>query len=332
MRRSLASLSLLFLIAGFSCQRTVDLKERLNEYLSATERLSRQFEFNLETEGSDIGITVVGMVEDSFRYRAIMSMDDANVIEQIVRDDAMAVRVIDPSKLGLLAQGAAPSSQVIIDALNGGQWVVDPSGAPPLRRNPDEARSELDPVTEAITVPVYIRQAIEQASFINEWREEDIAPAYRPSEQNFRPADDETGERRFDLVRPVLPTGSSGLEQLPGPAHFRRMAMYVIDDRVVEVQEQIDIEGHFEVQKAREENKERLLDLIEAVKAQQGVQAVIPRTMSIKFTGFSVPGDPTLLPEAIRASLRGIFDKTAAAEIPAATEQASPQPSPTPTS
>lgn len=329
MRRSILLFLVVVGLVGLpACERT-NVTGLVQGFVSNTERLSREFVYKATEEDSE-SFEVVGKVEDAFRYQELVRQAGSDVGELVVDDDVLAVRVIDPSKVPGLASGFAPLPQIVVRALTAGQWVADPSGAPPLQSVFEAQRIVgADPSVDAINVLRYVRAAIDSAQDVHLWQDEDLLPAYLPSEDHFPKP--KAQERRYDLVRPGIPRpGRSlgALEELPKTGHFRKMAIYVRSNRVVRVMEEIDIEGHADFVQAKRENKTRMLELLDQVLAAQGLESVRTRTMSVEFTGI---GDEVLVrrPEgAINASLSGLFG--AEIPLPPASDETEAPPAETP--
>lgn len=306
--RRTRTLLLIVLLAGLlsACQEEEQVRDEVLGYVRNTEKIDREFLYEAEQEGTTAQVR--GKIEDSLRYQGTLSRDGQEVMEQVVDDDALAVRVINPALVPSLAAGTAPTSRIILETLTTGQWVVDPSGAPPMRVTGGAAVTGSDPVQDAVNIFRYVRAAIGSAREVKKWREDDIDPAYRPSEETFPPADQKKGIKRFDLVRlPLQVAGLGAFDQLPQTAHFRKMAIYVKGDRIVKILEDIDIDGHAEFREARERGFQRLLDLMRAVKEAQGADRIIPRKMSIEFESLGEEVSVRQPAGALAASLKGIF-------------------------
>lgn len=304
-------------VLAAACAEEIKPRERVLAYIAETERLTRGFVYREHGEG--LNAEVIGDIEDGFRYQAILKLDGDEVFEQIADDDVLAVRVIDAAKIPSLASGTAPTSQVITDVLTQGRWVVDPSGAPPILRTstgPNDLGS--DPVRNAVNVLRYVRIAIDAAQDVRQYRDEDLDPAYRPSEDRFPKPDDKAGERRFDLVRLPLPTGGigGGFDQLPQTPHFRKMAIYVRGTRIVRILEEIEVDGHADFEQARKKGRRRLLGLLKALEAAQGVEKVTERRMSVDFSSLGAKISIRQPSDALTASLKGILGPTQPEGLP----------------
>lgn len=317
----LVSLAGLLLLPA--CERQVGLEAEVLAFLVNTESSARSFDY--QSQEGKREVRVRGAFEDAFRYRGIVEIGGAEVSEQVVDDDALAVRVIDATKIPALTEETAPTSAVILDSLRGGAWVVDPSGAPPLRIKQDEqVPTGRDAFLDAVTVVDYLRAAITQAAMVKEWQEEDLEPAYRPSEDTFPKPNVDAGVRRFDLVRVQIPRPTQELGTLeaePNAAMFRRMAIYVRNGRITQVREEIDIDGHSFFVDARKQEKKLLVDYMEQIKSLSGSQRITQREMTIEFANFGEKFDVRQPGDALRASLRGVFVESDEGEIPEELQQ-----------
>jgi hypothetical protein len=107
-----------------------------------------------------------------------------------------------------------------------------------------------DPVLDAVTVLGYVETAIAEAQSVERFDPEDISPAYSSSEDTFPKPERGSGVTRYDLRRPRLPPPGQQIVNTQGSGrpqtnHFRRMAIYVKDGKVVQVREAIDLRGKF---------------------------------------------------------------------------------------
>lgn len=315
MKRALTVLLVVaaLLASASACGRAQKVREKVNGYINATEREPRAFEFTEEIRGDKV--TVKGTIEDGFRYQEVVALKGSPVLEQVVSDDALSVRVIDAGRLPMFAAGSPllDSSPILTDSLRAGTWVTDPAGAPPFRKaapNPEEFQIS-DPLRDPVEVLQYVKLAIDSARDVKQWREDDIDPAYKRSEDNFPKPAIKEGERRFDLIRPNLPNlnrpGNTPGQVDPSIFHFRKMAIYVRADKVVKVMEEISIDDHPEVKEAVEKKRDRVLTLIKALKAGQTREKVRLRKMSVTFRNIgkdlsiSAPQDP------LKTSLTSFF-------------------------
>lgn len=202
-------------------------------------------------------VDVRGLRQDDFRFKARVDINDAPAFEEVVADDALAVRFLDPRFVGqFVNKDAALTADLttnvaglsVLAALGSRRWVVDNAGAPPVVRGAfDSDNVGNDPVFDAMTVLDYVDAAVKESAGIETWSPDDINPTYLPEEDVFPKPEDGSGVDRFDLIRPALPpaantTGQSDVS-LPSTRHFRRMAIYVKDDKIIRVIEVVDLKG-----------------------------------------------------------------------------------------
>jgi hypothetical protein len=84
------------------CKGATDAEKRLREALRNTEKLSNTFLYT-ETVHDKAGsheTDVRGLVEDDFRYKARVAADGKPLVDEVVSDDAIAVRFLDPAGIG----------------------------------------------------------------------------------------------------------------------------------------------------------------------------------------------------------------------------------------
>ena len=201
---------------------------------------------------------VQGVVEDDFRFKVQLLLEDRPTMEKVVSDDTVAVRFLDPSSVNRFVDRAV-ADQVetktdregisVPEALQSGRWVIDPEGAPQqlLGLSADRVQG-IDPVLDALTTFSHVRGAIDKAQNVERFSKDSLDPAYKQSEDPFPAPDEDSGVIRYDLRRPQLPAvgsiGSSGQPDLPSTEHFRKMAIYVNDKgQVIQVLERVEISG-----------------------------------------------------------------------------------------
>ncbi len=219
---------------------------------------------------------VQGLIEDDFRYKARVALDGAGAFEKIVSDDVLAIRFLDPARLpGMVDRAVLGRADTktdipgvsVIEALKTQRWVVDPEGAPSLVgiSNADRALG-VDPINDSLSVFDYVLTCIDQAQSVDRYSKDALDPTYKPTEDPFPKPSEGSDVIRYDLRRPRLPpigsTSGSGRPDIPATKHFRKMAIYVKDGRVVQVLERIELTG---------KSVEDFLDYNKAFAREQGL-------------------------------------------------------------
>jgi len=200
---------------------------------------------------------VQGLIEDDFRYKARVALDGNGAFEKVVSDDTLAMRFLDPARLPSLVDrsvlGIANTKTdvpgvSVVEALKAQRWVVDPVGAPSLVGITNADRKlGIDPINDSLSVFDYVMACIDQALRVEKFSKDSLDPAYRPTEDPFPKPDNGSGVTRYDLRRPKLPpvgaVSGSSRDNIPAPKHFRKMAIYVKNGRVIQVLERIELTG-----------------------------------------------------------------------------------------
>jgi hypothetical protein len=268
MRRTLSVLAAVILAVSLpGCGKK---ETKLDELLAAvrrTQRAPHRFVYgdtrpeNTAAEEPAQEFKVLGLVEDDFRFKARAEIDGQPSFDEVVVDDLLGIRFMDPSKLGQLLDRSklgtvntdtdVPGVNVV-DALQAKRWVFDAEGAPPITANVrPEKELGADPILDSLTALSYVAQAARESAGVKKFEKEDLEPAYPASEDDFpKPA---KGETRYDLVRPRLPSIATssgapvagGQSAFPGTKHFRKMAIYVRDGLIVKVREEIEVKGKY---------------------------------------------------------------------------------------
>jgi hypothetical protein len=181
----------------------------------------------------------------------MLSVGGVAVVEQIISDDARALRLPTPAAL----EGAPAFGHPSVDAaLRSGRWVIDPSGAPPLvRAEEGPGQAVVDPFREALTAFGFVRQSVADAFEVREFNFEAIV--YKPSQDPWGYPRRSRGEVRYDMARRFLPKTEDQIGGAQGdiiPGHFRKLSAYVLDGRVYQVCSLVDIEGHEDFIKLKE--------------------------------------------------------------------------------
>lgn len=239
------------------CGSQTSKADIVRQAVRAARRSADQFVY--EERRAGVTTRVTGAIEDDFRFKALVAYNGAPGYEEIVSDDTLAVRFLDPTRLGDLVDrqhvtGVDLSTSTglsVPQVLDSGRWVLDPKGAP-LRAATGLTDKVLgkDPVFDAVTALDYVDRALGQAQFVDQWNPDALNPIYARSEDFFPKPDRGSGVIRYDLRRPPLPSASDanaagGQRALPATRHFRKMAVYVKDGRVIRVLERIEVVGKF---------------------------------------------------------------------------------------
>lgn len=280
-RRILLSGLLVLGALGLSgCKGVTDAEKRLREALRNTEKLSNTFLYR-ETVHDKAGnheTDVRGLVEDDFRYKARVATDGKPVLDEVVSDDAIAVRFLDTTAMGRFlrkpteakqsgsgvggggsatpepaatpgAGHAVPGEPTAAEILASRRWVLDSAGAPSAFGGSTTDRTlGDDPIADARTVFAYVDRALNESFRVVEFNPESLE--YREDEDPFPTPGDGSGVTRYDLERPKLPkaseTGSGSNQVTPDARHFRKMSVYVKDERIIKVQEKVDVESRLD--------------------------------------------------------------------------------------
>jgi hypothetical protein len=362
LRRGVALLGLVGALGLTGCSSEATTTEkRLRAALRATEHLSHRFVYR-ETFVSEDGrreTEVQGLVEDDLRYKARVSVGGVAVLDEVVSDDALAVRLIQPSALADFlrrptekgkggsgvgsAEPGAPEAPTPIGsdddppdpaaALRSRRWVLDKAGAPAVfSANPAEERGlGEDPVLDSLDIFAHVERAIDEADYIAEFNEESIEPVYRKDEDPFDKPEKGSEVIRYDFAAPKLPKASDragGNQVTPDARHFRKMAVYVKDNRVLQVSEVIDVtarlddlaevyETKFPKDRRPEEVAAVAIDALNTIRTGQGQDPIRLRTMSynLKDLGDTVKVD--MPAEVVETSLALLQNRGRPAEAAA---------------
>jgi hypothetical protein len=254
-RAAVAAAVLLAVVALPACGKKNQDRQKVLGIIHATEAKASRF---LYTEQRTTGRTEVdGLQEDDLRYKAEVSYDGQPSYDEVVDDDAIAVRMIDPSVLERLVDQHAPttlktttdvSNLSVLDALRTHRWVEDKANAPSAL-DTQRLPQDTDPVLDARTTLAYVEKAITEAFSVQKWQPDALQPAYPSSEDTFPKPAKGSGVDRYDLLRPFLPaaaaqqTAAGGQNALPATKHFRKMAIYVKDGLIIRVLEKTEVIG-----------------------------------------------------------------------------------------
>ena len=252
MKRLIALLSLAAVVL-VSCSNTNQDAEELERFVARSELAPRAFDYR--ALGANDSFDVRGEIADDLRYKMLLSHDGRALLQYIVYDDALAVRLPDPAFGKKLAN--ALGHPTVDQALREGRWVVDPSGAPPLYRKQAGQKGVTtgDPFRDSREALRVIAEYTTESRGVKEFSPEDIA--YRPQYDPWRYPDAARSEVRYDLQRQPLP--KSEAQTVGGQtgdaaqiAQFRKTSIFVRNNRVAEVCSVVDIEGHEDIVRLRE--------------------------------------------------------------------------------
>jgi hypothetical protein len=216
--------------------------------------------------------------------------------------------------------------------------VLDKAGAPVAFGEADDDR-ELgdDPVLDSLDVFAYVEQALGQATRIAEFDSESLDPVYKKDEDPFPPPPKGSGIIRYDFGQPKLPRASDtsgGNQAVPEPRHFRKMAVYMKDGRIVQVREVIDVESRIDdLQKIydvkipkgieREQFAIIALGALNKLRTAQGDDPIRLRVMSFKLDDVGgkvkvdMPGEVIEAPLAVLANRGRAADAAEGARLAA---------------
>jgi hypothetical protein len=253
-RRNLVLALVLVALVASGCSKKKDDRLKVVDFVDATTPHSFRLDYQVEERGVDVQVR--GIVEDDFRYKLQLDLDGKTAAEQVVVDDAVALRFFDsslvtgytdPAVRGQVKTDTDVPGASVFDALNAGRWVLDPAGAPsPILQSAalgDDIDTPRDPLFDARTALGYVRRVAESSPF-RRYDPETINPTYRKDEDPFPVPEEGSGVTRFDAVILPLPApaqATSGNRVLPSELNFRKMAVYVKGGLVIAVREFIGV-------------------------------------------------------------------------------------------
>jgi hypothetical protein len=243
-KRALGLLTILLALAATSCKPNQDAVVLRND---VTRSVDQPRSFAIHVASNEAAYVVQGKLEDDLRYSMLLeSATGKPLVDYVVRDDTLAVRLRDPAFGAKLANVLG---DVFVDReLKGGQWVQDPAGAPPViqRTASVGAESSGNPFQDARQIFLFAQDAIGQAAAVSKFSLEDIT--YKSRFDPWRYPLDNGGEVRYDLHPPPLPHSEAqtirGASGDVGPQHFRKLSMFIRGGRVDQICDAIDIVGH----------------------------------------------------------------------------------------
>jgi hypothetical protein len=323
----------------------------LRAALARTERLSHRFEYEEEDLVGGETTRVVGVVEDDFRYKVRLEVDNAVALDEIVYDDAVADRFYDVETLRSMLRTSAVEPAATDDtdlaspaevraALSRGQWVVDPTGAPPLFDAVANEERQIgdDPIVDAQTVFDYVER-VSRRQLVKKFNEDSLD--YKPKEDPFPKPSRDSDIVRYDFGRFPVPRPSdgaaSGRQAVPGAESFRKMSVYVRDGLVIRVLELVDVVDRLddlernydiELEGSTKDRVKTAIDAINAVRRGQGErQNIRVRRLDFKLVDLGEPQTVTLPESSVKGSLvllenRGKVKAGSASSPAAATDPA----------
>lgn len=249
-RALLVLLAAVVLLGG--CSKREDDSTAVRDLVDATSPNPYRFIYEVEQGGEEF--RVQGLIEDDLRYKLQLSIDGRPALEQVVVDDAVAVRFLAPGLVERFIDRTVEDEvdletdiegATVLEALRAGRWVTDPVGAPSLLLTAREAtggdqEGEVadDPLYDARTVLDYVRRI--NQPFIR-YDAESLEPTYRSDEDPFLPPEDDSGVTRYDTAVSDLPSaddaGGGSDAVFPSYANFRRMAVYEKNGTIFAVRE-----------------------------------------------------------------------------------------------
>ena len=287
------ALAVALLVGG--CTKQDTLEEDVIGWLDATANLSNRYVYTENFAGQEV--VVRGLVEDDFRFKARLTLNDRDVLDEVVNDDALAVRFLDPTLLPQFVKSDSSGAAAPLEVLQQRKWVIDKSGAPPVGLNStDEKIAGVDPVVDSLATLVYARQAITEARGVVKFNPESVD--YRPQEDPFPTPKDGSGIERYDLVAPQFPQAeavsrtANADAAFPNIEHFRKMSLYVKDKRIIQIRERIAAEGKV---------LEKFREYMERTATQAGPQ--VEKQVKDIVKSFEGPRQAQLLLVALNAAL-----------------------------
>lgn len=241
-------------LAASGCSKRVDDKKKVIGFVDAT--TPHSYRLSYDVRSGKVDQSVHGIVQDDFRYKLQLTLDDKAAAEQVVVDDAVALRFfnndllaqyVDPAVKGKVDTKTDVAGATVFDALGAGRWVLDPAGAPsPILETHDTggkpgtaAAAPKDPLFDARNALNYVR-IVANATPFKRYDPESIEPTYRKDEDPFPVPGASSGVTRYDSVIFPLPApaqATGGSRALPGAQNFRKMAVYVRNGKIFAVRE-----------------------------------------------------------------------------------------------
>jgi hypothetical protein len=334
-----------------ACGKAKTPADELRDALHRTQATSHVFVYADKTPGEST--LVRGAVQDDFRYKAQLLVNDTPILDEVADDDTLADRFVDLSGVPrLLATNAGESgvnspglghASAALSALEAHRWVFDPTGAPSLVAAPSSRRRlGDDAILDSLTVWRYVENAILESLPVERFNKE--ALDYKAKEDPFPQPAKGSGVIRYDLrqVRLPRPQQASGANQaVPGVGNFRKLSVYVRNGMVVQILENVDVVSRlhdlaqiygvkFPSGKTPIEQAQFAVDVINTIRVGQGNQPIRLRTMSLTLSQIGRHEDITVPTDAVQGSLDVLIDRGKSARLGAAASgPGTGQPTPT---
>jgi hypothetical protein len=280
--------------------------------MRSTARLSRGVVYTESTNASVVEVR--SRVQDDLRYKSSVTLDGTRVLDEVVVDDSLADRILDVRAYKLLGGGVPTGAPAL------GGWVLDRYGAPSLLPSDvSSLRVGQDIVLDALTVFRHVDLAMNDCANVHRFDPDSLA--YRPREDPFPRPDRGAGEVRYDCERPALPRPSSGAGNaarvVPGPQHFRKLAVYVNHGRVTRILEQVDVAPSLrDLERiynlglgsggSTAERAARALAVLNQARRVTGGEAIRPRTLDVELTDLGRAVTVELPAGAVEGNLSGL--------------------------
>lgn len=247
--RRIASLLLLVGLGASSVACAGDAmtaEDRVKAALAKTFSQPRSFIY--QEQGIEADVIVRGVIQDDYRYKARVTIEGEEAIDEVAVDDALAVRFLEPEAVtSYLRQGgpASPPSLETLNLLQSRHWVVDPTGAPDLTApGLQRLRVGQDHVLDALTVSAYVDKALQEAEEVARFNPEAID--YIEREDHFPKPEQGSPVVRYDVKPPEIPPFAGGGTTLPEVRHFRKMSIYIRGGEVIQMMEEIDLASRYD--------------------------------------------------------------------------------------
>jgi hypothetical protein len=284
--------------------------DELRAAVDRTRSMSRRFVYTTKSGGREV--TVQGFVEDDLRFQSTVSIGHP-VLDEVVRDDAVADHFRDPASVDLFVRPAATPSPDALATLRTGRWVIDPHGAPSMAPVPRGTSTGFDPTLESMQVFDFINDAAHQAQSVVKYNTEDVS--YSGKTDPFpKPS---SGVIRYDLIAPPLPrqgTGGSLNQAVPSVSNFRKMAVYVKGGIIQSVRETIDVRSKLQdfvhlygaklpPNASPDTQAAFAIDVTNNIRKGQGQEPIVARDMTLTLSDVGAPLTVAIPPDAVTADL-----------------------------